>query len=200
MDCPTPSFCVAVGWATSWPVIQMWNGRQWSTLNQLDLSGQLFDIDCSSPSSCVAVGSVNPPDASWPATLHEHWDGRSWTVLAGIVEIGAIPQLHAVSCVSPNFCVAVGNFGHLNTNQGTLQGYLIEMWDGRSWSIAARTAYAIPQPYSWYDLTTVTCASKRSCRAEGPWQTYVGGTVGSLYGTVVASWNGRTWTVSEVPE
>src|SRR6185436_20008006 len=63
VSCPTPTWCVAVGMAVArsgaeLPVIEQWNGSQWSREPSPRLAGASLDaVSCTSDRSCVSIGS-----------------------------------------------------------------------------------------------------------------------------------------------
>jgi hypothetical protein len=93
-------------------------------------------------------------------------------------------DLSGVSCVSATFCVAVGDYLHVNA----VGGYtLIESWNGTSWSIT-------PSPNSTSSnlLQAVSCVSSAFCVAVGY----------NLSGpglSLIESWNGTSWSVTPGP-
>jgi hypothetical protein len=91
--------------------------------------------------------------------------------------VGAFFQ--SVSCVSADFCIAVGLANHA----------LVEEWDGSAWSIVPS-----PSPGSGSGLMSVSCASTTFCAAVGSYATQSAG------GTLIDLWNGHTWTRDNVPD
>lgn len=100
---------------------------------------------------------------------------------------GPNPQLNAVSCASPVFCVAVGE------NDKAIPGYpaygqyetLAEVWNGSSWSTMTTV-----DPGSASLLGGVSCISSAFCMAVGTqWNNTSGNT------TLAEEWNGLDWSV-----
>lgn len=85
-------------------------------------------------------------------------------------------QLWGVSCVSTDFCAAVGDYG-----DGTTEQTLTEMWDGTSWSIAAD-----PPGGGDDSLLGVSCTSSSFCMAVGQ----------TGNDALIEQWNGKAWVVS----
>jgi hypothetical protein len=117
VSCVSPGTCTAAGEAfhSSGPttsLIESWNGSRWSVVpspspgsSQTLLNG----VSCTAKNACNAAGTYDT--AATPAkTLVESWDGTSWSV-ANTPNPGAENHtLNAVSCVSPDFCMAAGVF------------------------------------------------------------------------------------------
>ncbi len=131
VSCPTSGFCAAVdidgGELTD-------SAGTWSTPAQLSASGDLYSVSCPSATFCLAVDL---------ATGMWKYDGMSWASVPGPT---AEPQNSpAVSCVSPTFCVWVGD------NDGG-----ISVYNGSTWSAPVLTL----DPWS-----SVSCASQTFCVA-----------------------------------
>ncbi len=137
-------------------------------------------VSCVNANFCLAVGVplelVSPP-------FSEEWNGTTWLeVSLPTIENapGANVQLTGISCVTTQFCVAVGNavISHVETP-------LIEQWNGSAWSVVQDTS-TLPATAG---LDGVSCTSVSFCMA-------VGGTNGSPASTLVEQWNGATWSTS----
>jgi hypothetical protein len=90
-------------------------------------------------------------------SIIEHWNGSRWgvepTPPAGEPRPGQ--GLLAVSCPSPNGCVAVGDYP---------KATVIERWNGRRWRVSAR----LPTHGDTYvGLDDVSCPSTAFCLAVG---------------------------------
>jgi hypothetical protein len=190
VSCVSAGFCVAVGEIREFnmgtrcchrPLIESWNGREWSMVpNPAGLPyASLADASCVSSRFCAAVGSNNGGDGGGPPrTLMESWNGRAWSLLPS-PNPGNLDEPRGVSCVSVMFCVAVG----LEFSPGKGGDYpLIESWNGAEWSV-------VPKPNNEGALNGVSCVSAKRCVAVG-W---------SHTGTLVETWNGSTWSVLESP-
>jgi len=146
VSCTSAENCVAVGadaaraggGVTSFS--EFWNGRAWSAGTISWPKGVshpfLVAVSCGSAKSCVAVGSV---DANFNDGGHTGqaaataWNGKSWT--AGKVAApgkGKASLFNEVSCPAVADCVAVGQLGPYNSDEGSgLAGF----WNGKSWSL-----------------------------------------------------------------
>ncbi len=156
------------------------------------------NVSCTSPTFCVAVGDYS--NGLRGLSLVETWNGRSWSVTPSPNPASADGiWLNGVSCTSPEFCAAVG-VQWINPTTGVFNGYtpyrtLIETWNGRAWSITPS-----PNPGGTYDyLQGVSCTSQFSCVTVG-WDLNGVGMNESDAGSLVESWNGRTWTLIPSPD
>jgi hypothetical protein len=104
--------------------------------------------------------------------------------------VGSISVLNAVSCVSANFCVAVGYSQNPLTMTSTT---FIETWNGTTWSIASS-----PNPGDMTNqLAGVSCSNPTSCVAVG----YSNNSAAPYSpATVIETWNGTAWSVTSSPE
>jgi len=138
----------------------------------------LFGVAAASRSSAWAVGTYRAGSAK--RNLIEHWNGRSWTVVASPSPGGSHGGfLLAVAAVSPSSAWAVGGYSN-----GSEEKTLIERWNGRSWKQVPS-----PSPGGTHDsyLFGVTALSSSNAWAVGG---YVNGTVEQ---TLIEHWNGRSW-------
>ena len=185
VTCLTTSWCMAVGSkgspADTFAVI--WDGASW-TETSVPITGTLGSVSCVSASSCVAVGSSG--SFALNQTLILDWDGSTWTQ-ATSPNVGADSNyLNSVSCVSASSCVAVGYYFSGGAHQT-----LAMVWNGTAWAIISS-----PSPGSGYFgnvLSSVSCRSATSCVAVGKYKS------GSTFQTLVANWDGITWTQATSP-
>jgi hypothetical protein len=123
-----------------------------------------------------AVGDIATTSAS--ATLAEHFDGSSWSVVP-------TPSLNAafsgVAGAASNDVWAVGT-QVVNQSSNTL----IEHWNGTSWSV-------VPSPPlpNGSDLTGVTAPASNNAWAVG----FAGGSSNAL----VEHWDGTSWSIVSSP-
>lgn len=198
VSCAAAKSCVAVGsYVTasgSGALAETWNGSKWSVSKPPEpkgsVVGELNKVSCTSAAHCVAVGAYGTNTADF--ALAEVWNGKSWTRMS--VQSAANGRndadLTGVSCRSAKSCVAVGD----GTAASGLTSFA-EIWNGKTW-----TAEKISWPKGTKNplLVGVTCGSATRCLAVG----YVdanlndGGHTGKA---AAASWNGKTWTATNVP-
>jgi len=94
---------------------------------------------------------------------------------------GGDRTLNGVSCVSAQWCTAVGS----SSSASGLVRPLAESWDGATWSVAPGPSLATSEG----SLNGVSCVSAKWCTAVGNY--------GSA--TLVESWDGATWSVVPSP-
>src|SRR5436305_1300634 len=78
-----------------------------------------------------AVGNQASGNSS--TALIEHWNGASWSVIAG-PNVGRGASLSAIVAISSNDAWAAGS--------NSSSGVLIERWDGVSWSVVSSAAFS----------------------------------------------------------
>jgi hypothetical protein len=193
VSCVSASFCMAVGWTSSTTLAEEWNGTSWSTaptasLPSADFQAQLWSVSCVSTTSCVGVGLAGITTGN--VTVAEQWNGTSWTLLQTPNPSAAADSfLYGVDCVSPSFCMAVGES---DTGGVTPVNTLAELWNGSSWAI-------VPSPNASTSTSTfdvfeaVSCTGTQFCVAVGY------GSSGSGNTTLTEQWNGTAWSVAASP-
>jgi len=142
-------------------------------------SNSLNDIACSGDSFCVAVGSYRT-ESQHQRTLIEEWDGSSWSLDKSPNSAKGKDVLASVSCVSREFCVAVG-WDNLFESGFTK---VIELWNGSTWKMVDIQAKMFAK------LEGVRCSSPIQCVAVGYNETAT-----SAPGTLVMQWNGEDWSL-----
>jgi hypothetical protein len=188
--CLTTVDCMAVGAAatttTTKTLVEQWTGTQWQILTSPNPTGttrsRLAGVSCVTTTSCDAVGISFPVNGD-DATIAEHWNGTSWTIVATpAFAAGSGGGLSGVMCESASSCFAVGAAGP------TLQdnNILAEHWDGTSWTIVAS-----PVPAGAYssDLAGIDCPSATRCLAVGT----------ALSSALLELWNGTSWSIAPAP-
>ena len=153
----------------------------------------LSGVSCTSTSDCTAVGSyLTVPDTTLglgpSSPLAEHWDGRSWRRVPVPMAPGAVTEsLGAVSCQSPDLCIAVGSY----TESSGAGRPLALLWNGTGW---ITQTLPLPSGGSGPGLSGVSCSSASACTAVGSYTDQAGNAV-----TLVESWHGSTWRVEHSP-
>ncbi len=154
---------------TALPLVERWNGSQWSIQQTPTLpSGwfyQLNGLSCTSRRACLAVGGAQKGNATVP--LVERWNGGRWSIERLPKRVG---PLLSVSCTSRRACVAVG-----------LNGFWAHL-TGTRWSVHRRPSA---------EAEDVSCLSATVCTAVG--------STGGGYGNFAARWNGLSWHPQHVP-
>ncbi len=112
--------------------------------------------------------------------------GASWLQLDTPVVPGAsVWEFNAVSCTSPNICMAVGDSSSAGGNQ-----LLSETRSRSGWTIQP-----IPQPAAGSVLLGVWCTSASACTAVGD---APHGSNGSV--PLAERWNGSSWQIQATPK
>jgi hypothetical protein len=187
--CSSSTACTVVGageqGSTRVPLAELWNGTSWSVqeppLPGSALTGELLSISCSSAAYCIAVGDYST--ATHTATLAEKWNGTNWTTLSTNNGSATEPNyLDGVSCWSEKLCMGVGYYG-----SGGKEKPLAEAWDGSLWSTVHTPP---PSASSFFNrVRGISCASATACTAAGE----------RSGKTVVAAWNGVSWSLQKLP-
>jgi hypothetical protein len=198
-----------------------WNGDAWQLQHPVAPPGAtdnvLNGISCPSATYCEAVGT-HYDSAGNQDILAETWNGQKWTIQSTPDPANPYGSpddngLVSVSCVSAQFCEAVG--------AGPTVGLAL-MWNGTSWTLQSRPGTED------FETQSVSCASSSFCLSTNSignvdiwdgtsWSagpaltglTWVG-SVSCLSGTFceavgsgasgpqAAMWNGTSWTVQTV--
>lgn len=191
-SCVASSACVTVGGGFG-PIVARWNGATWgpqasadpaapTAMNRSTLSG----VSCADTTTCIAVGTYDDDRCDShgcsAATLPfaERSNAATWTLQPTPTPAGSGPYsgLNAISCPSPNACVAVGYRDD--------ERQLAERWDGVRWSIQSTAN----RPGV---LTSVACTSADACTAVG----YAPS--GRASRPLAEHWDGLRWAIQDVP-
>ena len=128
VSCPTPSTCVAAGWAepkvpggsgdgTS-PLTATWDGIRWrlAVRTMVDKRAAYRSVSCSSSTRCTAVGMTGRHPDAWTAhrPITAVWNGNDWLdgPAVPLPAAGAL-ALQSVSCAGA-MCRAVGDASFLS--------------------------------------------------------------------------------------
>ncbi len=176
VSCPLPTSCYAVGDYTPKgslafaPLIEHWNGRNWSQLTapvpEGSRYGNLSGVSCPATGFCVAVGTDGA------GALIERWNDETWT--ATMPSATVAEMLYGVSCPSTTSCFAVGSNGEGNSSA-------VQRWDGHGWK---ESAAPVPRGSEFPWLQSVSCPSPTWCLA-------VGNDINP--GAYAVAWNGHDW-------
>jgi FG-GAP-like repeat len=167
--------------------IQHWDGTAWSVVDSPNVGkkdNSLTDALALATDDVWAVGFSHGLGRTSPATLAEHWDGTSWSVVPTVDASNRPNVLVAVDGVASDDVWAVGSF---DTSRGSRKT-LAEHFDGTAWTIVPT-----PNVGSLSALTGVAASSPDSVWAAG----YT--VVDNTYQTLVQHWDGTAWTVVPAP-
>ncbi len=148
-------------------------------------SGTLEGVACTSSKACTAVGEayIGTYPKGHEETLAGRWDGSSWKLQSIATPSGDSPALLAVSCLSSDSCMAVGN---------TETSAFAESWNGHAWSLKSMP---LPSGADAPDVSGVSCAGS-DCTAVG----IVFDRSISDYDLATAwRWSGSHWAVTYLP-
>ena len=178
LSCSTARSCTAVGLtivgSEAVEMAEHWDGVSWTLQTTPPppagaIGSQLLGISCPAANSCFAIGDYHKKQGSRTRIpLAEHWDGSNWK----IQPISGPPGktyfgFDGLSCSSPQFCMAIGEYGH---------GMFTDTWNGAGWTAKLITRPGSPAVPS---LSAISCSSAKACLAVG-------------FGTAEL-WNGTKW-------
>jgi hypothetical protein len=203
ISCASVTICLALGVeepssaAPGGRVTLVWDGKSWTQLaipapatGASDVA--LIGLSCVKGPFCVAVGEYT--SASTPSTTAAFavtWTGGALKLtpaLAQPLQVTAV-SLSAVSCVTAQHCVAVGD---VDATFNGADALLFETWDGTEWT--ARTKAVSPQDRT--ELTDVSCVTPTRCVTVGLLDSSVTKTLRAL----AILWSGSSITGLKVPE
>ena len=177
------------------PLIEHWNGRQWSIVPAPDpnpgaSTDQLSGVTEVSARDVWAVGIfVDSKGNEQP--LIEHWNGRQWSIVASAQPPVGFPggSLLGIEEVSARNIWAVGT--SFNIALGTSQT-LIEHWNGKHWRI-------VPSPNP-VGATLSGLNGVAEVSAHNIWA--VGNSFSRATGIeqpLIEHWNGKHWSIVPSP-
>jgi hypothetical protein len=196
VSCTATTHCLAVGdWAPIKPgtirgAARRTLAERWTTAWAIEPSPNplgtveagLNDVSCPATGTCHAVGYYADHDG-YHRPQAQTWNGQAWTHQPVPTPTGSPnAALQAVSCPSPNSCVAVGHSEH-DGRQTAFGAH----WDGTRWS-----TQSLPRPAGATDvqLLDVACPTPTACVAVGRWSTN-----GSNPTALIQRWDGSRWDI-----
>ncbi len=164
-----------------------WDGKAWSIVSNpnlhADLNGtELADVVALAPDNVWAVGSTSSIERGQLALI-EHWNGKAWSVVSnpqpGGTDSKGTAALWSLAPLSPSDIWAAGFY---ELPGAVSMHYLVEHWDGRSWSIVPT-----PTPARKLDnLRHIVAISDHDVWAL-------------TYNGSLLHWNGKFWRLSTLP-
>jgi hypothetical protein len=162
-----------------------WDGATWSNVSVPDTgsgANLLLGVWGTATDDVWAVGYYEP-EALQIEPLLDHWDGQTWSGVAGPVLPAGTNMLVDVGGASPADVWAVGSYG-----PGPILP-LVERWDGATWSLQDAPG---PQGTSNY-LSAVWATAQNDSWA-------VGVSVGEAGARpLIDHWDGEVWTTVRSP-
>jgi hypothetical protein len=148
VSCPSVKSCVAVGYGTGTSgrpggltsFAEFWNDKTWAagkiSWPKGTSNDYLTGVSCPAAKSCLAVGQVNLTVNDGGHTgkaAATRWNGKTWSATTVPAPgKGRASLFTEVSCPSTADCVAVGQAGPFNSDEGTpLAGF----WNTRLWKL-----------------------------------------------------------------
>ena len=159
VSCTSATFCIAVGRAGWWPLIERLQGSRWriERVRGLGWRSELTGVSCTSMTFCMAVGVAAAQGTGQLFKLAERYDGSRWSI---VPTAPYVEQLRGVSCTSQSACTAVGSNGRGST--------FAERWNGADWS--TKRTPRLRGRFTTGSLAAVSCASATACIAVGSYR------------------------------
>ena len=162
-------------------VVLRWNGRRWAAdrrfpnSNDANVASHLFAVDARGPDNVWAVGSTDF------RPIAEHWNGKAWRSLPGLVDPAVDSEFIDVAVASSSTVWAVANeqvIPHLSP--------VAQRWDGRQW-----TRFPLPHPFNTFvEVVAVAALGPNDVWAVGHGRS--GPTLDLL--PIAWHWNGTEWS------
>ena len=174
VSCVSEDWCMGVGAFGGYPMVQVWDGSDWSVaqappLATATLAADMKSVDCGSPTSCVAWINRYPDDPSYIYYLVA-WDGATWRE----VPPGS-PVEYPADDPAPYSCAPDGGcLIFLARDRLTVE------WDGAQFTTTPATTSS---PGS-SDVQAIECFAGDDCIALTPYD--------------LQHWDGTAW--SQVPD
>jgi hypothetical protein len=200
VSCTSTQACTAVGLyqphgsAAFVPLVERWNGNEWSVQSvpypSEAKSTGLTSVSCFSPTECMAVGSTtNGAGTTVPYAVR--WKQGTWIAQ----ELKPPPEapvvaLRSISCTSATWCIAAGFVEHPTSESRTQFG---ESWNGSEWSINSPTTP--PGARIGAEGLGVSCTSPSACTWAGYYLGEHPGSTGAYFGSLIERWNGTEWSI-----
>ena len=181
--------------ATANTFLTQWDGFSWSVVSTSGWpSGfRATDIACAATNMCLVTGSVDtffPTMSSTPYLIL--WNGST---ISQVTLPNVIYMLHAVSCASATFCLAVGS------SSETPRKSLVLRWDGTT--LTRETSSMFSNGTNDEDMLDVDCDTSRRCVGVTSINLGSGSFSGEILdrGSVAGTWSrlsGRTDTLGQL--
>jgi hypothetical protein len=212
VSCLANGFCLTVGLTGQ---TAAWDGRAWHLAPGIHGVRFLSGLSCVSSSFCIAVGNNSTNKRTTNYALR--WTGAGWgppvELYATLGQAGFYDTVHAVSCTSARFCMAIGGPAgsyvfdgmrwspHDGATGGTdgqgvlscsskrfcvnIHDNLPNYWNGSSWRWRRTETEADSIPKLADFISELSCASATFCVAVDPISTPL-------------VFDGRSWRYSSV--
>ncbi len=204
--------------ATSYTLIEHWNGKQWQVV-QSPNSGSVFNdlnaVTAIGPDDVWAVGTFSNSNSNLDGgALVEHWNGKQWSIVPDApgpanVVLQSITALAAndIWAVGSKNSIAIpittsskpGSRSHLFTaHPDTATATFIEHWNGTTWTV-------VPSPN--LDEPANTLMGVKALSANDVWAagfaegttTDSSGHIQPVQRTLTEHWDGTKWSIVPSP-
>ena len=184
VSCTSSSFCIGAGGSSG--TVAIYSGTSWSEMT-LSSIPSVSDVSCASAEYCMAIDDVGYSNMQ-NRQVASVYDGTTWkTIVSPDIPQGeAWASLTNVSCISPTYCIGVGDAGvsYLDST------FFSEKYDGVSWS----TISNLSNNGSDVQVLGLDCSTITYCEAIGVTSSPP---PGPQYNSVIESYNGSQW--SQIP-
>ena len=171
--------------APYWSLIEHWNGKAWSIVEDNTHQGWLFAVAAPAPNDVWMGGTTNFPGS----TVMEHWNGTkiSYTVLP------FYGQFRGMTALSSDDIWAVGDITVVLPDTDKTLAY---HYDGSKWTqvFTPTPLHGKPGDENW--LTGVSAISRNDVWAFGE---YRNPDFGILDTPFMEHWDGHSWTLVNAP-
>ncbi|HEY3831121.1 MAG TPA: hypothetical protein VGO03_02400 [Acidimicrobiia bacterium] len=178
--CISATDCTAVGSADRRALIDHWNGTAWSVqgASVTKNAAELDAVTCPT-STCIAVGAMSASGRMFAVQA----TGGTWSAMPMPSAKVETPNLEAVSCASPQWCMATGLF-EIDFGGATTAGAM--RWNGSAWT---NVSVAQPPDNNYEEMIGVVCTSSSNCWGVGS----------DDAGALIDHWNGTAWSTTSAP-
>ena len=186
VTCPTPGYCVSVGYykssitpttGRSVQLADIYSGGNWtvstvpsppgSASTRTHQFGALTSLSCTGPGSCLATGATvttSGNDIAFIAALN----GTTWSTMQAPLPANAAHPASSgtptVACSAPNSCVVGGVY------EATTDGYheFVDTLSGGQWSTTElpQPPHALAGSGANGELRSISCSSPANCAAS----------------------------------
>lgn len=183
VGCNTSTLCMAVGTYSSGPLVEVWDGKEWSWVPSTTGAEKLNDAACIDNGECGAVGSKE--GQAW---------GQKWTKFGGwktmpVPSIGASSsEFNGSGCAPVEGkleCFGVGSY-----TSGSFRGTLAMRWETATQKFVY---FSTPNVSQNNVLNDVSCNAVGSCVAVGYFVEF-----GNKYPLAIR-WDGTSWSTEFLP-
>lgn len=168
------------------PLMMHWDGTSWAVVDAPQVPApyvRLLDVHAVSSTEVWAVGSSGSQTATEPLIMR--WDGSAWSIVEVPQPAVPIAYVGAVDGIGSDLW-AVGYQGA--SEDGTP---FILRWDGSAWKEVTPPSIDVEGGGSLSDLVVLSPSEILAVGSQGPLATG---------DPLVASWDGKAWTVVAAPE